>query len=123
MFIMVKKAVVEIILEGKTGVATFKEASITDIGQIAEIFGVMKEFIEENQPEAIIFDFDSVGFFSSRVLGMLLEVRAEMESREGKVMICGINPQLYRVFRITNLDKIFSFYADRASAVKTANKN
>jgi anti-anti-sigma factor len=120
---MVKKAVVEIILEGKTGVATFKEASITDIGQIAEIFGVMKEFIEENQPEAIIFDFDSVGFFSSRVLGMLLEVRAEMESREGKVMICGINPQLYRVFRITNLDKIFSFYADRASAVKTANKN
>lgn len=120
---MVKKAVVEIILEGKAGVATFKEASITDIGQVAEIFGAVKKFIEENQPGAIIFDFDGVGFFSSPVLGMLLEVRAEMEKRQGKVVICGINPQLYRVFKITSLDKIFSFYADRASAVKTANKN
>ena len=123
MFNMVKKAVIEILLEGKAGVATFKEASITDIGQIAEIFGAMKEFIEENEPEAIIFDFDGVGFFSSRVLGMLLEVRGEMERRQGKVLICGINPQLYRVFKITNLDKIFNFYADRASAVKSANVN
>jgi anti-sigma B factor antagonist len=120
---MVKKAIIEIILEGKAGVATFREASITDIGQVAEIFGAVKEFIEENQPAAIIFDFDGVGFFSSPVLGMLLEVRAEMERQQGKVMICGINPQLYRVFKITSLDKIFTFYADRASAVKTANMN
>ena len=120
---MVKKAIVEIILEGKAGVAAFKAASITDIGQVAEIFRAVKEFIEENQPEVIIFDFGGVGFFSSCVLGMLLEVRAEMESREGKVMICGINPQLYRVFKITSLDKIFTFCADRANAVKTANMN
>jgi anti-anti-sigma regulatory factor len=34
------------------------------------------------------------------------------------VVISGINPNLTRVFRITNLDKVFKFYPDVESALK-----
>jgi anti-anti-sigma regulatory factor len=36
----------------------------------------------------------------------------------GIMLISGINPQLNRIFKITNLDKIFEFYPDRAGAIK-----
>ena len=45
--------------------------------------------------------------------------RARMKTYEGGVVISGINPQLYRVFKITHLDRIFEFFPDRSSAVKS----
>jgi anti-anti-sigma factor len=52
------------------------------------------------------------------VLGLLLDIRAKLQSHNGKVVISAINPQLHRVFKITNLDKIFAFFPNRESAVK-----
>ena len=34
-----------------------------------------------------------------------------------KIIISGINPQLGRVFKITNIDKIFKFYPDKQTAI------
>jgi anti-sigma B factor antagonist len=66
----------------------------------------------------VIFDFAGVKFFSSQVLGLLLEIRAKLQASNSEVVISAINPQLHRVFKITNLDKIFRFFPDRESAVK-----
>jgi len=38
------------------------------------------------------------------------------------MLISGVNPQLNRVFKITNLDKIFEFYPDRSHAVEAMRK-
>ena len=65
----------------------------------------------------MIFDFDRVSFFSSQVLGLILETRAKLLNWEGLVAICNTNSQLQRVFKITNLDKIFKFFPDRSSAL------
>jgi anti-sigma B factor antagonist len=76
----------------------------------------LRVFIDENQPKKIIVDFQDVKFFSSQTLGLLLDVWRKMEKNEGILVISGINPQLYRVFKITNLDKIFRFFNDLESA-------
>lgn len=52
------------------------------------------------------------------MLGLLVDTWRKLSDYGGIVLISGINPQLNRVFKITNLDKIFDFYPDRASAVK-----
>jgi len=62
-----------------------------------------------------------VKFFSSQILGMLLDMRSKLSVNNGEVLISAINPQLHRVFRITNLDKIFRFFPDVESAVNTTN--
>jgi len=59
-----------------------------------------------------------VKFFSSQVLGMLLEMRGNLEADGGRVVISGIVPQLSRIFKITNLDRIFDFYPDAQSAAE-----
>jgi anti-sigma B factor antagonist len=115
---MENKANVEITLEDKTAIVVFKSASISYTEDIAVISKQIKEFIDNNHPKRVIFDFGEVKFFSSQVLGLLLEIRAKLLPQNGKVAISKINPQLHRVFKITNLDKVFSFFPDTQNAIK-----
>ncbi len=114
---------IEIIMKQKTGIVAFKSPSISDVDEIAAVSEQIKEFINNNRPKRLIFDFERVKFFSSQVLGLLLDIRAKLADYNGEVVISAINPQLHRVFRITNLDKIFSFFKDRESAIKTTNND
>ncbi len=96
----------------------FKSASLGEPEAIAAASKQINEFVRENRPNWVIFDFGAVKFFSSQVLGLLLDVRAKLKESKGEVLISGINPQLYRVFKITNLDKLFRFFPDKEAAVK-----
>ena len=108
----------ELNTERNIAVATFKSGCISDVEAITAAGRQIKAFIDENHPNRLIFDFGEVKFFSSQVLGLLLEIRAKLQAGGGEVVIGAINPQLHRVFKITNLDKIFRFFADKESAVK-----
>jgi anti-sigma B factor antagonist len=52
------------------------------------------------------------------MLGLLVDIWRRLKDCGGVVVISGINPNLTRVFRITNLDKVFEFYPDIESALK-----
>ncbi len=112
------KVSLEITKEGAFVIVAFKTPSINDVEAIASASRQIKAFIDQNQPMKVIFDFAGVKFFSSQVLGLLLEIRAKLQTYNSEVVISAINPQLHRVFKITNLDKIFRFFPDRESAVK-----
>lgn len=114
---------IEITSEGAVTVVAFKAASISNTEQITEAWEQIKGFIEENHPEKMVVDFECVKFFSSQVLGMLLDVRAKLEAYNGEIVISAIDPQLHRVFRITNLDKIFKFFPDKQTAVEAMRTN
>jgi anti-sigma B factor antagonist len=117
---MEEKVNAEIIQKNGVAVVAFKTASISNVQGIAAISNQIKEFIDNDHPKRLIFDFEQVKFFSSQVLGLLLEVRAKLQKYNGEVLISSINPQLHRVFQITNLDKIFKFFPNRESAVKAS---
>ena len=118
---MDEKVAVEITSEGSAAVVTFKSASISDVEEITVASKQIKGFIDENQPNSLIFDFGGVKFFSSQVLGLLLDIRDKLETYNGEVVISAINPQLHRVFKITNLDKVFRFFPDKQSAIQAIN--
>ena len=110
---------IEIIKTGSNAaIVAFRTPSMGDVDAIAAASTRIKEFVRENQPQILIFDFEVVKFFSSLVLGLLLDIRGKLTACDGEVLISAINPQLHRVFKITNLDKVFRFFPDRQSAIK-----
>lgn len=115
---MDEKVGVEITSEVNATVVAFKATSISNTEAIAAASKQIKEFIDDNHPGGIVFDFGSVKFFCSQVLGMLLDIRTKLKAYKGEVVISAIDPQLHRVFRITNLDKVFKFFPDKESAIK-----
>jgi anti-sigma B factor antagonist len=116
-----EKIIVEITNVGNAAIVAFKTASISNVEEIASVSKQIKEFIEDEHPKEVVVDFEGVKFFSSTVLGLLLDIRAKLKTYDGEVVISAINPQLYRVFKITHLDRIFKFFPDKASAVKAVN--
>jgi anti-anti-sigma factor len=114
---MDEKKGVEIETKGNAGIVSFQTSSISDVDEINAISEKIADFIDKNQPNRLIFDFKQVKFFSSQVLGILINLRSKLSSNKGEVLICGINPQLHRVFKITNLDKIFRFFPDIERAI------
>lgn len=116
-----KNSVVEITGEKNAAVVVFKTAAISNMEEIAAASKQIKEFVEEKQPKKVVVDFEHVKFFSSAVLGLLLDIRAKLKTYDAEVVISSINPQLYRVFKITHLDRIFKFFPDRVTAIKSAN--
>jgi len=117
---METKAGLDIAREGNVAVASFKSACISDVEEITTASAQLKQYLRSDPPQRIVFDFAGVKFFSSQVLGLLLEARAHLRPHNGEVAITSLNPQLERVFKITNLDKIFRFYPDRATAIRPA---
>ena len=107
--------------EANAAIVAFKSPSMSDVDAITTASTKIKEYVNKNQPQTLIFDFEAVKFFSSLVLGLLLDIRGKMSAYNGEVLISGINPQLHRVFRITNLDKVFRFFPDRRGAIEAAN--
>jgi anti-sigma B factor antagonist len=111
----------EITSSGKAAVISFMATSICSSEGISQASDQINSYIDESHPGNIIIDFEQVKFFSSQVLGVLLNIRNKLKNYGGEVAISSINPQLYRVFRITNLEKIFRFFPDKESALKAVN--
>jgi anti-sigma B factor antagonist len=118
-----EKINVEITSKENAAIVAFNTASISNVAEVATASKQIKEFIEEKRPKKIVVDFEGVKFFSSAVLGLLLNIRAKLKTYDGEVVISAINPQLYRVFKITHLDKIFKFFPDKENAIRAVSTN
>ena len=114
---MSETAAVEITSKPDVTIVSFNATSISGLAGIEEASKTISKFILDNCPRKIVVDFERVKFFSSQTLGLIMEMWKKLQNYGGKVVICGIEPQLHRVFKITNLDKIFEFFPDKDSAV------
>ncbi|MDO8303664.1 MAG: STAS domain-containing protein, partial [Sedimentisphaerales bacterium] len=104
-------------------VVVFNTASISDAAGIGKVSAQIKQFVADNRPKKMVIDFVHVKFFTSQALGLLLDIWRKLQENSGEVVISGINPQLHRVFKITNLDKIFRFFPDEQTALKAFDSN
>ena len=112
---------IEISTGGKNSdicIVSFGSASISGISDIDQLSGQLHQFIADNRPGKMVIDFADVRFFSSQLLGLLVDVWKRLKDYDGVLVICGINPHLTRVFKITSLDRIFEFYPDRSGAIE-----
>ena len=116
---MTKESVIKIENRNDVTIISFVHPSIGATAGVEEVSRQINGFVNDNKPAKLIIDFEGVKFFSSQALGMLIEVWRKFEKYDGKMVISGINPQLYRVFKITNLNKIFEFYEDSQAALNS----
>jgi anti-sigma B factor antagonist len=100
---------VEDTLEGVTRVG-FREASILDVLTIQKIGQELYSLIDERGKKRVLLDFGYVRFLSSQALGVLVTLRRKADKAGAKVALAAIRPELLKVFKITNLDKMFTFY-------------
>lgn len=103
-------------------VVSFRDASILDALSIQRIGKELYDIVDALGKKKVVLDFADVRFLSSQALGVLLTMRRKADKTGAKVALAAIRPELFRVFQITNLDKLFSFFDKADDAVADFNK-
>ena len=93
-------------------IVTFTDEKILEEKDIQALQESIMSVIEQAEQMNMILDFCNVRFLSSAVLGLLIRISKKIYERDGKLKLCGINPKIYEIFKITRLTKIFDIYED-----------
>jgi anti-sigma B factor antagonist len=87
------------------------EASIQELG--VELFGL----VEHDNRKSILLNFSNVEFLSSAALGKLITLDRKVKTAKGRLKMCNIRPEIFEVFQITKLNKVFDIRKEEAEAI------
>lgn len=88
----------------------FTSRKILDEANIAEIGEQLTALVEREEKPKVIISFAAVDHLSSAALGTLITISHKVKQKNGQLRLSDINPQIYEVFLITKLNKLFKIY-------------
>jgi anti-sigma B factor antagonist len=100
-------------------IVEFTNNKILDEGNIAEIGLSLGALIEERDKPRLLLDFANVDHLSSAALGMLINVNNKVKQKDGQLRLANIKPQIFEVFVITKLNKLFKIRPTRVEAISS----
>ena len=103
---------------GDVAVVAFNDKKILDEASIQELGSELFGLVELQQGKGILLDFANVEFLSSAALGKLITLDRKVKAAKGKLKMCNIRPEIFEVFQITKLNKVFDIRKDEADAIK-----
>ena len=65
----------------------------------------------------MVLNFSAVGFINSSNVARLLRLRKKMVSIQRRLVLCEVNTQVWGIFLVTGLDKVFDFTKDVSTAL------
>lgn len=97
-------------------VVEFCDRKILDELSITETEDQLRTVVEAKPSIRLLLNFGNVEHLSSAALGMLITLDKLVKEKKGRLKLSNINRQIYEVFKITRLNKLFEIHdtADEA---------
>jgi len=103
---------------GDVTVVNFTDRKILDEQNIQMIGEQLFSLVDEAGCKKILLNFGNVEYLSSAALGKLITLNKKLQTAGGKLILCNIDPQIYEVFEITKLNKLFNIKAEEQAALQ-----
>lgn len=97
----------------------FIDRNILDEASIHQIGQEITDLIEASPNPKLLIDFNNVDHLSSAALGTLITVNNKVRQKDGQLRLTNIDAQIYEVFVITKLNKLFNIQNNRDEALKS----
>ncbi len=102
---------------GSVTVVTFADSKIIDEGEIQELGQELYALVEGGGAKKLVLNFSNVEFLSSAALGKLISFEKKVRQSKSDLILTNIRPEIYEVFAITKLTKLFQIKDDEADAL------
>eukprot|EP01025_Chloroclados_australasicus_P037060 TRINITY_DN37749_c0_g1_i1.p1 TRINITY_DN37749_c0_g1~~TRINITY_DN37749_c0_g1_i1.p1 ORF type:complete len:136 (+),score=17.05 TRINITY_DN37749_c0_g1_i1:321-728(+) len=103
---------------GDATVARFIDKKILDESNIQLIGNQLFGLVDDDGRKKIVLDFANVEYLSSAALGKLITMNKKVADSGGKLRLCSIRPDIYEVFAITRLNKVFDIRDTQEQALE-----
>lgn len=67
------------------------------------------EQVEQRKDVDVVLNFGGVSYLNSSNIARLLKLRKALISHRRRLVLCGINTNVWGLFLVTGLDKVFDF--------------
>ena len=104
---------------GDVTVVNFTEKKILDEPNIQAIGEQLFSLVEDSGKKKLLLNFGRVEYLSSAALGKLITLNKKVVTSNGRLALCSIAPQIYEVFEITGLKRVFNIYGDEQEALQS----
>ncbi|MBL9122711.1 MAG: STAS domain-containing protein [Planctomycetaceae bacterium] len=102
---------------GDVTVVRFVDRKILDEANIQGLGQELFQLVEEENRGKLLLNFTTVEFLSSAALGKLITLDKKVKAHGGKLKLSNIRPEIYEVFAITKLNKLFDIREDESDAL------
>ena len=103
---------------GDVAVVGFVDKRILDEQNIQLIGEQLFELVDNDGHKKILLDFANVEYLSSAALGKLITMNKKVKGAAGQLRLCHIKPEIYEVFEITRLNKVFPIHESQEAALE-----
>jgi anti-sigma B factor antagonist len=103
---------------GDVTVVNFIDKKILDEQNIQIIGEQLFNLVDELSRRKLLLNFSNVEYLSSSALGKFITLNKKINSQGGRLILCNIAPQIYEVFEITKLDKLFNIQKEEQAALQ-----
>ena len=102
---------------GEVTVVRFVDRKILDESALQEVGQELFALVEKDNRQCLLLKFSGVEFLSSAALGKLITLDKKVKSHGGKLKLSAIRPEIFEVFAITKLNKLFDIKDSDADAL------
>ena len=102
---------------GDVTVVGFLDRNILEEASIQQIGDEIADLISASSNPKILLNFQTVEHLSSAALGTLITVNNKVKEKGGQLRLSNIDPQIYEVFVITKLNKLFQIHDNNEAAL------
>jgi anti-sigma B factor antagonist len=102
---------------GDVTVVRFRDHKIVEDINIQQLGQELFQLVEADSRDKLLLNFSSVDFLSSAALGKLITLDKKVKAHGGALKLSNIRPEIYEVFTITKLDRLFDIRDDEADAL------
>ena len=102
-------------------VVTFQERSILDGRVVDAIATELYDLVDGQAERRIALDFKSVEYMSSLMLSVLVTMHRSAARIKGRVVLCGLRPELVKLLKLSNLDKLMTVVKTEEEALRVLN--
>jgi anti-sigma B factor antagonist len=102
---------------GDVTVVRFRDHKIVEDINIQQLGQEMFQLVEVDNRDKLLLNFSSVDFLSSAALGKLITLDKKMKAHGGALKLSNIRPEIYEVFAITKLNRLFDIRDDEPDAL------
>ena len=95
----------------------FVDRNILDEANIQQIGEEISQLVEMTLRPKVLISFDNVDHLSSAALGTLITINNKIRGKDGQLRLANIDPQIYEVFVITKLNKLFQIHDSAEQAL------
>lgn len=102
---------------GDVTVVRFRNGKIIEDRTVQGVGEELFDLVDRQQRRKLLIDYVGVVFQCAALLGKMITLEKKVKAIGGALKLCNIRPEVYEVFQITKLNRLFDIKVSVADAL------